>query len=153
MLVLLVNQRNVPILMLIEAICDYIQRIFCLTLTSVLTPYVKIVLQKRMQKFVRWHVTKIPPEILFSLPSDIYRVFNFKTTCIVDLNYHTCSCRKWCNLCITCGHIIAPSPDTVHIYYWTDVFRTTYHTQNVHLLPPPSEWEIQSPLMVVLMSM
>nr|KAJ0198839.1 hypothetical protein LSAT_V11C600330540 [Lactuca sativa] len=36
-------------------------------------------------------------------------VFDFKTTCGVDLNCHTCSCGKWRNLGIACSHAIAAS--------------------------------------------
>nr|KAJ0201838.1 hypothetical protein LSAT_V11C600312100 [Lactuca sativa] len=114
--VLSVNQCNVPMIMLTEETRDYIQRTFderrlmTASLTTVLTPYVKMMLHKRMQKFVRWQATKIPLEIPSSLPSDIY------------------------GLGIACGHAIATSrhlnvhelPDMVQIYYQVDVFHIAY---------------------------
>nr|KAJ0190770.1 hypothetical protein LSAT_V11C800402960 [Lactuca sativa] len=92
--------------MLTEAIRAYIQRNFderilmASGLAIVLTPYTEIVRHKRMQK-------SIPPEIPSSLMYDIYRVFYFKKTFVVDLNRHTCSCRKWHIPGITCSHVIA----------------------------------------------
>nr|KAJ0221734.1 hypothetical protein LSAT_V11C200083050 [Lactuca sativa] len=68
-LVLSVNQRNVPIITLTEAIRDYIQRNFVKRslmaerLINLLTLYAEIMLHKRMQKCIRWQTTKIPPEI------------------------------------------------------------------------------------------
>nr|KAJ0185688.1 hypothetical protein LSAT_V11C900457320 [Lactuca sativa] len=102
---------------------------------------------------VRWEATKIPPEIPSPLPSNIYRVFDFKKTYVVDLNRHTCSYGEWCSLGIACSHAIVASRrsnihelyDMVQIYYQDGVFQTTYQTQNVHLLPPPNEWEILDP--------
>nr|KAJ0192053.1 hypothetical protein LSAT_V11C800407050 [Lactuca sativa] len=72
--------------------------------------------------------------------SHLRSLFNFKIICVVYLNRHTCSCGKWCTLGITCNHDIVASyysyitdlEDMVQIYYWTDVFRTTHKTQNVH---------------------
>nr|KAJ0209830.1 hypothetical protein LSAT_V11C400161980 [Lactuca sativa] len=136
--VLSVNQRNVLIIMLTEAIRDYIQRIIIMlteaipSLTTVLTPYVEMMLHKRMQKSVQWKTTKVPPEITSLIPPDIYRVFDFKKTCVVDLNRHTCSCGKRRSLGIACCHAIAVSrhlnihklPDMVNIYYRANVFRT-----------------------------
>nr|KAJ0202719.1 hypothetical protein LSAT_V11C500234800 [Lactuca sativa] len=81
-----------------------------------------MVLHKRMQKSVRWQETKIPPEIPSPLLSNIYRVFDFKKTYVVDTNPY--------------GHAIAASrhlnihelPDMVQIYYRVDVFQTSYQT-------------------------
>nr|KAJ0227881.1 hypothetical protein LSAT_V11C100025980 [Lactuca sativa] len=57
-------------------------------LTNVLTPYTEIVFHKRMQKSIRWQATKILPEIPSPLPPNIYQVFDFKKTCVVNsLNY------------------------------------------------------------------
>nr|KAJ0209678.1 hypothetical protein LSAT_V11C400197440 [Lactuca sativa] len=83
------------------------------SLTIILTPYVEMVLYKRMQKFVRWKATKIPLEI----PCNIYQVFYFNKTCVVDLNRHTCSCGKWCRLGIVYGHVIAVSRHSKSINY------------------------------------
>nr|KAJ0223197.1 hypothetical protein LSAT_V11C200061480 [Lactuca sativa] len=118
--------------------------------TSILTPYAEMVLQRRMQK-----------SISSPLPAYIYLVSNFKTTCVVDLNGHTYSCGKWRSLGIACGHAIASTRysnmhelvDTVQVFYHTDVFKLVYQTQTVHPVPPPSEWEIPDPLMVVLLPM
>nr|KAJ0188970.1 hypothetical protein LSAT_V11C800427210 [Lactuca sativa] len=84
----------------------------------------------------------LPRFRLCSCPS-FYTFFYFKTTCIVDLSRHTCSHGKWSSLGVACGHAIGVSHysnitelvDMVHIYYQTDVFRTTYQTQNMHPLP------------------
>mgnify|MGYP001599971833 CR=1 FL=1 len=62
---------------------------------------------------------------------------------------------------ITCSHAIAAAcyiknrelTDMVQIYYRDDVFRTTYQTRNVNVIPLASEWEILEPLMVVLIPM
>nr|KAJ0206838.1 hypothetical protein LSAT_V11C500234220 [Lactuca sativa] len=96
-------------------------------LNSILTPFAQMMLQRRMQKCIRWQATKIPPEISSSFPSDIFCIFYFKRTCVVDLNH------------------------MVQIYYRVDVFQTTNQTHNVHPLPPTYEWEITNPLMVVLL--
>nr|KAJ0189219.1 hypothetical protein LSAT_V11C800401270 [Lactuca sativa] len=61
---------------------------------TVFTPYVEMVLHKRMQKSLRWKATKIPPKISSPFPSDIFRIFDLKRSCVVDLNRHTCSCGK-----------------------------------------------------------
>nr|KAJ0195928.1 hypothetical protein LSAT_V11C700356550 [Lactuca sativa] len=94
LLVLSVNQHNVLIITLIEAIRDYIPHTFVecsfmggkISLTSILTPYAEMVFCKRMQKCVWWQATKIPPEI----SSNIYRVVSFKTYYVVDMNHHRC---------------------------------------------------------------
>nr|KAJ0216975.1 hypothetical protein LSAT_V11C300142480 [Lactuca sativa] len=146
------NQLNVPIITLIEGIRS---------LTTVLTPYAQMVLQRWMQKSVGWQATHIPQQISSTLPTYVYVVSDFKTTCVVDLNGHTCSCGKWCSLNITCGHGIAAAHhsnmhelvDMVQVYYHADVFQLVYQTQTVHPLPSPSEWEIPDPLMVVLLPM
>nr|KAJ0212118.1 hypothetical protein LSAT_V11C400160800 [Lactuca sativa] len=151
-----VTQRNVPMITLIDAIVQYIQQTFAER--SVVG---EMVLHRRMQKSLRWKATKIPPEIVSPLPSDIFQVFDLKRRCVVDLNRHTCSCGKWRSLGIACGHAIDAArytkntelTDMVQIYYLADVFRTTYQTRNVNVVPPASEWEILEPLMVVLIPM
>nr|KAJ0212858.1 hypothetical protein LSAT_V11C400192710 [Lactuca sativa] len=77
------------------------------SLTIVLTPYAQMVLQRRMQKSIGWQATQIPQQISSPLPTNVYPVSDFKTTFVVDLNGHTCSCGKWRSLGITCGHAIA----------------------------------------------
>nr|KAJ0218848.1 hypothetical protein LSAT_V11C300117200 [Lactuca sativa] len=102
-----------------------------------------------------------PQQISSSLLTYVYLVFDFKTTCVLDLNDHTCSCGKWHSLDITCCHVITAARhsnmhelvDAVQVYYHADVFQLVYQTQTVHPLPPPSEWEIPDPLMVVLLPM
>nr|KAJ0184473.1 hypothetical protein LSAT_V11C900494040 [Lactuca sativa] len=69
-------------------------------LTSVLTPY------------AHTQATKIPLEISSPFPSNIFQVFDFKTTCVVDLKRHTCSCYS----------NITKLDHMVQIYYRTDVF-------------------------------
>nr|KAJ0195148.1 hypothetical protein LSAT_V11C700347290 [Lactuca sativa] len=67
----------------------------------------------------------------------------FSTTCVMNLNCHTCSHGKWRSLGIACGHVIATSrysnitklADMVQIYYHADVFRTTYQTKMCTLFP------------------
>ncbi|XP_023729221.2 uncharacterized protein LOC111876892 [Lactuca sativa] len=148
LLVLSVTQCNVPIVTLIDAIVQYIQQTWMLS--TIFTSYTEMVLQRRMQKSLRWKATKIPPEIPSSLPSDIFQVFDLKRRCVVDLNRHTCPCGKWHSLGIACGHAIGAArytnnmglTDMVQIYYRTDVFRITYRTRNVNIVPPPSKWEI-----------
>nr|KAJ0208060.1 hypothetical protein LSAT_V11C500243690 [Lactuca sativa] len=113
-------------------------------LNTVFTPYAEMVLQRRMQKRLRWKATKIPPEIPFPFPSDIFQVFDLKRS-----------------LVIACGHAIAAAcytkntelTDIVQIYYLADVFQTTYQTRNVNVVPRISEWEIPEPLMVILIPM
>ncbi|XP_052623728.1 uncharacterized protein LOC128129072 [Lactuca sativa] len=165
--VLSVTQRNVPIISLIDTIVQYIQQTFAESsvigglLSTVFTPYAEMVLHKRMQKSLGWKVAKIPPEFPSPFPSDIFRVFDLKRTCVVDLNRHTCSCGKWCSLGIACGHAISAARytnnteliDMVQIYYRVDVFRTAYQTRNVNVIPPAAEWEIPEPLMVILIPM
>nr|KAJ0187278.1 hypothetical protein LSAT_V11C900492770 [Lactuca sativa] len=113
--------------MITEAILDYVQRTFnecrlmATSLTTLLTPYAEMLLHKWMQKSVRWKSTKILPAILSPLPSDIYRVFDFKKTCIVDLNCHTCSCGKWHILGIACGHAVAASRHSNIHEYGSDI--------------------------------
>nr|KAJ0202244.1 hypothetical protein LSAT_V11C600312540 [Lactuca sativa] len=51
-----------------------------------------IILTSYAEMFVRWQATMIPPEISSLFSYDIYRVFDFKRTCVVDLNRYTCSC-------------------------------------------------------------
>nr|KAJ0201790.1 hypothetical protein LSAT_V11C600332470 [Lactuca sativa] len=99
-IVLSLNQHNVSIITLIEGIREYMQQTFVErslmagSLNTVLTPYAEMVLHKRMQKSIGWKATQIPQHISSPFPQYIYLVFNFKTTCIVDLNGHTCSCGK-----------------------------------------------------------
>nr|KAJ0223080.1 hypothetical protein LSAT_V11C200064920 [Lactuca sativa] len=136
LLVLSVTQCNVPIITLIDAIVQYIQRTFAER--SVVG---ELVLHRRMQKSLRWKATKIPPEIPSLFPSDVF--------------------HKWHSLGIACSHAIVATrytnntqlTDMVQIYYRADVFRTTYQTRNVNVVPPASEWEIPEPLMVVLIPM
>nr|KAJ0212222.1 hypothetical protein LSAT_V11C400181900 [Lactuca sativa] len=133
--VLSINQCNVPILMIIEALRDYIQRSFDEpSLTIVATLYVEMVLHKSIQNYVRWQATKIPSEISSPLLSNIYRAFHSKKSCVVDLNRHTYSCGKCRSLGIGCDHVTLASryskihelPDMVQIYYQADVFQTAY---------------------------
>nr|KAJ0198393.1 hypothetical protein LSAT_V11C700375830 [Lactuca sativa] len=154
------NHRNVPIIPLIEGIREYMQNTFVErsimagSLTSVLTPYAQMM-------SVRWQATQIPQQISSPMPTYVYEVFDFKTTFVVDLNGRTCSCGKWSSLAIACGHAITAAHDLnmheivnlVHVYYNADVFQLVYQTQTIHPLPPPSEWEIPDPLMVVLLPM
>nr|KAJ0208963.1 hypothetical protein LSAT_V11C400160530 [Lactuca sativa] len=42
---------------------------WCYRLTTVLTLYAEMEFHKRMQKYVRWQATKIPPKIPSPLPS------------------------------------------------------------------------------------
>nr|KAJ0210053.1 hypothetical protein LSAT_V11C400182870 [Lactuca sativa] len=152
LLVLSVTQRNVPIITLIDAIVQYIQQMFaeCSVvggmLNTVFTPYVEMVLHKRMQKSLRWKATKIPPEIPSPFPSNIFQI-------LID--------TQWRSLDIACSHAIAATrytkntelTDMVQIYYLADVFRTIYQTRNVNVVSPASEWEIPESLMVVLIPM
>nr|KAJ0206384.1 hypothetical protein LSAT_V11C500274620 [Lactuca sativa] len=96
---------------------------------------------KRMQKSVR---SCLPCRHIF-----IY-FFYFKKTCIVDLNGHTCSCNKWHSLGIAYGHAIAVARHS-NMHELVDMVQVFYHadTQTFHPVPPPSEWEILDPLMVV----
>nr|KAJ0215304.1 hypothetical protein LSAT_V11C300102100 [Lactuca sativa] len=50
-------------------------------LTNKSTPYVEMVLHKRIQKYDWWQETKIPLEIPSPLPSEIYQAFDFKNLC------------------------------------------------------------------------
>nr|KAJ0226183.1 hypothetical protein LSAT_V11C100030630 [Lactuca sativa] len=118
--------------------------------TTILTPYAETVLHKRMPKSVRWQATKIPQEIPSSSPSDIYQVFDFKKTCVVNLNRRTCSCKQWHSLGIACSHAIVASR---HSNIYELPYMTAYQTQTVYPLPPPSEREIPDPLISVLLSM
>nr|KAJ0192438.1 hypothetical protein LSAT_V11C800395340 [Lactuca sativa] len=166
-LVVSLNHRNVPIIALIEGICGYMkntfveQSIMACSLTSVLTPYAQMVVFRRMQKSVRWQATQISQQISSPMPTYVYEVIDFKTTCVVHLNGRTCSCGKWSSLGIACGHAIATARDSnmheivnlVQVYYHPDVFQLVYQTQTVHPLPPPSEWEIPDPFMAVLLRM
>nr|KAJ0226084.1 hypothetical protein LSAT_V11C100045370 [Lactuca sativa] len=122
-----------------------------MSLTTILTPYAEMVLHKRMQKFISYNL----------LPY-IYLVSHLKKkACVVDLNNNTCSCRKWRSLGIACGHdIVATHHSNMHelvdmfqVFYHANVFPLVYQTQTVHPVPPPSEWEIPNPLMVVLLPM
>nr|KAJ0221401.1 hypothetical protein LSAT_V11C200064910 [Lactuca sativa] len=143
--VLSLNQCNVPIITLIEGIREYMQNTFVErsimagSLTTVLTPYAQMVLQRRMQKFVGWQATQTPQQISSPLPTYVYLVSDFKTTCVVDLN------ARHLNM-----HELV---DMVQVYYHADVFQLVYQTQTVHPLPPPSDWEIPEPLMAVLLPM
>ena len=56
-------------------------------LTNVLTPYEDMVLQRGMQKSVRWQATKITPEIPSPFSFEVYQVFDFKTTCRLEPPY------------------------------------------------------------------
>nr|KAJ0199358.1 hypothetical protein LSAT_V11C600317800 [Lactuca sativa] len=147
--VLSLNQCNIPIITLIEGIRENMQNTF---------------VERKWQKDAKvcWLASNTdPPTNLVSLPTYVYLVSDFKTTCVIDLNGHTCSCGKWRSLGITCGHAIIAARhsnmhalvDMVQVYYHTDVFQLVYQTQTVHPLPPPSEWEIPDPLMVVLLPM
>ncbi|XP_052622706.1 uncharacterized protein LOC128127994 [Lactuca sativa] len=106
------------------------------SLTGVLTPYAQMVVFRRMQKSVRWQATQIPQQISSPVSAYVYEVFDFKTTCVVDLNDRTCSCGKWSSLGIACGHAIAAARDSnmheivnlVQVYYSADVFQLVYQT-------------------------
>nr|KAJ0223574.1 hypothetical protein LSAT_V11C200080150 [Lactuca sativa] len=133
---LLVNQLNVPIITVTEVICE---------LTTVHTLYAEIMLQRMMQKSAWWQATKIPPKI----SSNIYQVFDFEITCVLNLNRHTCSYGKWHSLGISCRYAIMTScySNIIELanVYQTDLFRTTYQTQNMHHIPPPFEQITQVP--------
>nr|KAJ0212805.1 hypothetical protein LSAT_V11C400182880 [Lactuca sativa] len=139
------NHRNVPIIALIEGIREYMQNTFversimARSLSGVLTPYAQMMVFRRMQKFVRLQATQIPQQISSPMPTYVYEVFDFKTTCVVDLNARDSNMHEIVNL--------------VQVYYHADVFRLVYQIQTVHPLPPPSEWEIPDPLMAVLLPM
>nr|KAJ0195919.1 hypothetical protein LSAT_V11C700368440 [Lactuca sativa] len=83
--VLLLNPCNVPIITLIEGIREYMRHTFVErslmsgSLTTVLTPYVEMVLQRRMQKSFGWQATQIHQEISSPFPTYIYLVSEFKT--------------------------------------------------------------------------
>nr|KAJ0191382.1 hypothetical protein LSAT_V11C800443000 [Lactuca sativa] len=82
------------------------------SLTGVLTPYAQMMVQRRMQKSVCWQATQIPQQISSPMPTYVYELFDFKTTCVVDLNGRTCSCGKWSSLGIACGHAITAARDS-----------------------------------------
>nr|KAJ0198769.1 hypothetical protein LSAT_V11C600332460 [Lactuca sativa] len=77
LLVLSVTQCNVSIITLIDVIVQYIHQTFAERsvmggmLSTVFTPYIEMVVHRRMQKSLRWKATKIPPEIPSPFPSDI----------------------------------------------------------------------------------
>nr|KAJ0209334.1 hypothetical protein LSAT_V11C400199580 [Lactuca sativa] len=104
-------------------------------------------LHRRMQKL-------IPRKMLSLILFDVFQVFDFGTTFVVDLNCQTYPCRKWCSLGIACGCTIATScySNIIKLGNMDDVFRTKYEMKNVHPIPPLSEWEISDPWMVCLLS-
>nr|KAJ0221904.1 hypothetical protein LSAT_V11C200056370 [Lactuca sativa] len=131
-LVLSVSQHNVPIILLIYKIVQYIQQTFAERsvigglLSTVFTPYAEMVLHKNMQKSLGWKATKIPTEIPSPFPSNIFRVFLSKKNILV----------------IACCQAIV-------VARYTNNKELIDMTRNVNVVPPASEW-LTEPLMVVL---
>nr|KAJ0190039.1 hypothetical protein LSAT_V11C800450960 [Lactuca sativa] len=97
LLVLSVMQHNVPIISLIDTIVQYIQQTFAerRMLSTIFTPYVEMVLHRRMQKSLGWKATKISPEILLGIACG-----------------HAIAAARYTNN--------TELTDMVQIYYWAD---------------------------------